>query len=391
MNILNTLQTVWDKKLSRKDFLKGCAALGIGVGASCYLFDCFSKYKAFASIGEKRGMHEALFYEKMGEDAVQCQLCLNKCTLQNGQRGFCRVREPAGGKLYSLVYELICSMHVDPIEKKPMFHLLPGSKSFSIATAGCNSRCKYCQNWSISQRPPEETTNRVLASRDLVSSAKANGCRSIAYTYSEPIVFYEYMIDASKLAGEHGIYNVMVTGGKIEKEPLKYACKYVDAANIDFKGFDDKYLREVCAQRLDNILQVIQIMKEEGVWIELTNLVVPTLNDDMTTIRKMVKWIKSSVGPDVPLHFSRFWPQYKLRSLYPTPIETLKNARDIALEEGLHYVYIGNVPEVGFESTVCPSCGKTVIKRVGYKVIENNVSSDGRCKFCGGKIAGIWS
>ncbi|NQT33134.1 MAG: AmmeMemoRadiSam system radical SAM enzyme, partial [Candidatus Omnitrophica bacterium] len=360
------------------------------IGASIYAFDLMSRYEAFAAIGEKRGMHEALFYRKMGDEAVQCGLCINRRTLSNGQRGFCRVREPVNGKLYSLVYELICSSHIDPIEKKPMFHLLPGSKSFSIATAGCNSRCKFCQNWTISQRPPEETTNHRLSTEGVVATAVGNGCKSIAYTYTEPIAFYEYSLDAAKLAKKKGIYNIWVTGGKINPEPLKHACKYIDAANVDFKGFDNNYLREVCAQELDNILEAMVIMKNEGVWMELTNLIVPTLNDDMKVIRQMVKWIKTNLGPDVPLHFSRFWPQYKLRSLYPTPLETLKRAREIALEEGLHYVYVGNVPDIVTASTTCPGCGKIVIKRQGYSVLENKVSSNGTCKMCGHKIAGIW-
>ncbi|MGD2279572.1 MAG: AmmeMemoRadiSam system radical SAM enzyme, partial [Candidatus Omnitrophota bacterium] len=350
----------------------------------------FSRYKAYAAIGEKRGMHEALFYEKMGDEAVRCLLCDNYCVLSNGQRGFCRVREPVDGKLYSLVYELVCAVHIDPIEKKPMFHMLPGSKSFSVATAGCNSRCKYCQNWTISQRSPEETTNSRLSSRNLVASAEANGCRSIAYTYSEPIVFYEYMLEASGLAREKGIYNVMVTGGKINPEPARKLAKSVHSANFDLKGFDKKFLNEVCAQSLDNILEALVIMKQEGMWVEVTNLIVPTLNDNMDDIRRMMKWVKKNLGADVPIHFSRFWPQYKLRSLYPTPVETLKQARDIAFEEGMHYVYIGNVPELALQSTVCPRCKNVVIKRIGYKVVENNVSPDGLCRFCGNKIAGIW-
>jgi len=335
-------------------------------------------------------MREALFYEKMGEDAVKCVLCPNQCMLSNGQRGFCRVREPVKGKLYTLVYELVCSVHVDPIEKKPLFHVLPGSSAFSIATAGCNSRCKFCQNWTISQRSPEETSNKLLSCRNAVTSASMNGCSSIAYTYTEPVIFYEYMLETSKLAKKNNILNIMITGGKINAEPLRRLCGYIDAANVDLKAFNDKYLKEVCAQELKTILRTLTIMKQEGVWVEITNLIVPTLNDNMKDIRKMVRWIRDDLGPDVPVHFSRFWPQYKLKSLYPTPVETLKEARDIAMSEGLHYVYIGNVPEIGTESTVCPKCKKVVIKRIGYRVLENNVTAEGACKFCGEKIAGIW-
>jgi pyruvate formate lyase activating enzyme len=389
MEIFEKLDSLWRKELTRRDFIKGCVVAGISAGAAAYHFDVFSKYKAFAAIGEKRGMREALFYEKIG-DSVQCQLCFNRCTLADGERGFCRVREPVGGKLYTLVYELICSAHIDPIEKKPMFHMLPGSRSFSIATAGCNSRCKYCQNWTISQKSPEETTNNVLSVKNLVASAISNGCNSISYTYTEPIVFYEYSLAAAELAKRSGIRNIWVTGGKINPEPLINACRVIDAANVDFKAFNDNFLREVCAQRLDNITETIKIMKAEGVWVELTNLIIPTLNDDMDDIKRMASWISKNAGPDVPLHFSRFWPQYKLRSLYPTPVDTLKRARDIAVGEGLNYVYIGNVPELDSSNTVCPGCGKTVVKRAGYRVAENNVSSEGKCVFCNYKIAGIW-
>jgi len=354
------------------------------------MFGLMSRYKAYAMIGEKRGMREALFYEKKGEDAVKCRLCPNECFLTNGQRGFCRVREPVDGKLYTLVYELICSAHIDPIEKKPMYHMLPGSKTFSVATAGCNSRCKYCQNWSISQRSPEEVANTRLSCPSLVASSLNNKCSSIAYTYTEPVVFYEYVLETSRLAKESGVRNIMVTGGKINPEPLRMLCRNIDGANVDLKGFDREYLEKVCSQDLANVLRTLTVMKEEGVWIEITNLIVPTLNDNMDDIRRMAVWIRDNLGKEVPIHFSRFWPQYKLRALYPTPAETLEKAREIAMAEGMQYVYIGNVPEIGAESTVCPGCGKTVIKRTGYDVLENNVEK-GKCKFCGYSIAGIWA
>ncbi|MFH1394849.1 MAG: AmmeMemoRadiSam system radical SAM enzyme [Candidatus Omnitrophota bacterium] len=388
---IEKLNGLWHKKMSRRDFIKKTIAAGITAGTSMYLLDVGARYKTYAAIGEKRGMHEALFYEKMGEGSVRCLLCPNECMLSNGARGFCRVREPINGKLYTLVYELICSAHVDPIEKKPLFHVLPGSKSFSIATAGCNSRCKFCQNWTISQRPPEETVNQVLTNMNLTLTAKQNDCASIAYTYTEPIVFYEYVLDAGRIAKENGLLNILVTGGKINAEPLKKLCQVASAANVDLKSFNNKYMKEVCAQDLDNILQTLTILRQRGVWVEITNLIVPTLNDNMDDIRRMVKWIKSNLGPDVPMHFSRFWPQYKLRSLYPTPVETLKQAREMAMAEGLNYVYVGNVPEEDTESTICPNCKNKVIKRIGYKIIQNNVSSNGKCKFCGHEIAGIWS
>jgi pyruvate formate lyase activating enzyme len=389
-DLFKKIESVFQKKITRRDFLKDCLVAGAGVVSSMWAVGMFSKYKAYAAIGEKRGMKEALYYQKMGDEAVKCLLCTNGCVMSSGQRGFCRVREPVDGKLYTLVYELACASHVDPVEKKPLFHFLPGSRSFSIATAGCNSRCKFCQNWTISQSPPEETTNQHLSCANVVKGAMLNRCASIAYTYTEPVIFYEYMLDASKLAKKSGVRNIMVTGGKISPQPLRELCKYIDAAHVDFKGFDDKYLQEVCAQRLEDTLGTLKILKEEGVWIEMVNLVVPTLNDNMDTIKRMCAWVTANLGPDVPLHFSRFWPQYKLRSLYPTPVETLQNARETALSEGIHYVYVGNIPEAAFEDTVCPTCKKVVIRRRGYLVNENNVSSEGKCLFCSGKIAGVW-
>ncbi|MDD3088889.1 MAG: AmmeMemoRadiSam system radical SAM enzyme, partial [Candidatus Omnitrophica bacterium] len=278
----------------------------------------------------------------------------------------------------------------DPIEKKPFYHFLPGSKSFSIATAGCNSRCKFCQNWTISQSSPEEVASRRLTCDQVVEGAIGNGCSAIAYTYSEPTVFYEYMLDTAKRARKRGVRNIVVTGGKISPDPLKELCGSVEAVNIDLKGMDPTYLSDVCAQDLDDILKTILIYKREGVWVELTNLIVPTMNDNMEDIKRMASWVVENAGPDVPMHFSRFWPQYKLRSLYPTPVETLLEAREVAIKAGLHYVYVGNVPGSGSESTSCPSCSKTVIKRIGYRVTENNVRPDGTCSFCSGRIAGVW-
>ncbi len=390
MGFSEKIEKIFDKKLTRKEFLKNCLKLGLGVGAGVYLFDLLAQNEASGLIKEKRGMREALYYEQMGDEGVKCLLCPNQCVLSNGQRSFCRVREAVDGKLYTLVYGLICSAHIDPIEKKPLFHVLPGSKAFSIATAGCNSRCKFCQNWPISQSSPEETTNWELSCENVVASAVSAGAESIAYTYNEPAVFYEYMLDSSKIAKDKGILNVMVTGGKISPEPLRQLCGYIDAANIDLKAFNNKYLREVCAQTLDTILETITIMRHEGVWVEITNLIVPTLNDNMEDIRLMAKWLRQNVGPDVPLHFSRFWPQYKLKSLYPTPADVLERAKKTALEEGLHYVYVGNAPELpSAGDTICPGCGKTMVKRRGYSISEINVVN-GNCFFCGRSIAGIW-
>jgi len=267
--------------------------------------------------------------------------------------------------------------------------MMPGSFAFSVATAGCNLRCKFCQNWQISQSHPEDTRNTVLPPERLLRIAENNGCKSIAYTYSEPTIFYEYMLDCSKLVKKKNIKNIYVTAGYINPEPLELLCNYIDAANVDLKAYDDKYLREVCSEKLEPLLEALKIMHKRGIWIELTNLVIPTLNDDMNMIREMCIWIRENLSKDVPLHFSRFWPMYKLRDLPPTPVNTLERAREIALEEGLNYVYIGNVRDHASNNTYCPKCKRILIKRTGYYVVENNIKNS-TCTFCSEKIAGIW-
>lgn len=305
-------------------------------------------------------------------------------------RGDCRARINLNGKLHTLTYGDPCAVHIDPIEKKPIFHMLPGSTSFSIATAGCNLHCKYCQNWSISQVPPEETENIDMPPEKVVALALEGGCKSISYTYSDPVVFYEYMLDTAKLAKQKGLRNVAVTAGYINKEPLLELCPYIDAMHIDFKGFTEEFYDTVCSATLQPVLNTIKTCHDQGVWIELVNLIVPTMNDDSKKIEEMCVWIKNTVGKDTPLHFSRFYPMYKFKNLPLTPEETLVQAREVALKVGLNYVYVGNIPGTPGETTFCPQCKKIVIGRIGYSVKENNLAK-GACKFCGYKIPGIWS
>ena len=333
--------------------------------------------------------HPAMFWEKLEKNKVQCHLCPNECILSPGERGKCRVRENQKGELITLVYGLPCAIHVDPIEKKPLFHVLPASKAFSIATAGCNLRCKFCQNWQIAQNPPEMTVNFSLFPKEIVQMTKGKNCPIIAYTYSEPTIFYEYMLDTAKLAKKERLINVMHSAGYINPKPLRELCLYLDAANIDLKGFTDEYYRKMTQGRLDVILRTLKILKEEGVHLEITNLIVPTKNDNPKTIRKMCRWIKENLGEDTPIHFSRFRPMYRLQNLPPTPIKTLEEARSIALSEGLQYVYIGNVSGHEAENTYCPECHRLLIRRIGYHILENNIKN-GKCKFCGQEISGIW-
>ncbi|MEE8317591.1 MAG: AmmeMemoRadiSam system radical SAM enzyme [Candidatus Omnitrophota bacterium] len=320
---------------------------------------------------------------------VKCLLCPTGCELNNGERGDCRARMNIDGKLQTLVYGKPCSVHVDPIEKKPLFHYLPGTGSFSIATAGCNLRCMYCQNWEISQREPEHTRNIDLLPEEVVKQAINTNCRTIACTYSEPVIFFEYAADTARLAHRNGLLNVWVTAAYINPEPLKEAVTFVDAANIDLKGITDKFYNRMSGGKLQPVLNAIKTMKEAGVWVELTNLVVPTYNDTREDFSRLCDWVVENVGVEVPVHFSRFWPMFQLKNLPPTPIEVLTRARDIAMSKGIHYAYVGNVPGHDGNNTYCPVCRNIVIKRRGYMILEYNIVG-GKCRFCSHAIPGRW-
>ncbi len=322
---------------------------------------------------------------------VQCKLCPKECKLPQGATGDCKVRVNIGNKLYSMVYGKPCAVHNDPVEKKPMFHFLPGARAYSIATAGCNLHCKFCQNWEISQTPPDQTSNYDLAPKNIVENAIREGCETIAYTYSEPMIYYEYTYDTSVLAKERGIKNILVTASYINPKPLRKLCKVVHAANVDIKAFDEKFYQNICGAKLKPVLDALLIYKEEKVFVEITNLLVTNYNDDMKIVKKMCDWIVKELGDDIPMHFSRFWPMYQLLNVPPTPVATLLNARDIAINSGLKYVYVGNVPGLDAENTYCPGCHQTIIQRTGYFVYYNWVTKEGKCKICGYKINGVWS
>ena len=341
-------------------------------------------------IKEELSPREAEYYIQLDGNRVQCRLCPNQCLLTDGERGNCRVRQNIGGKLYSLVYGQPCSLAIDPIEKGPIFHMTPGVKGLVVATPGCNLDCKFCQNWQFALVNPEETRNYDLPPETAVKLALDNGCQAIIFTYTEATVFYEYMLDVARLAKEKGLKTVLITGGYINPAPLKNLCPYLDAVKVDLKGFTEEYYAEVCAGELEPVLETLKTIKEAGVWLEIVNLVVPTLNDDMGKITEMCQWIKDNLGTDVPVHFSRFWPSYKLSKLSGTPVGTLEYAIQVARDAGLKYVYIGNVPGHEAGNTYCPHCGQCLIERVGYvAVIENNIV-DGRCPFCGQEIPGKW-
>jgi len=328
-------------------------------------------------------------YQTETPRGIRCQICPNECTLGEGELSDCRNRKVYNGKLYTIAYGNPCAIHVDPIEKKPLYHFLPGSDAFSIATAGCNLACLNCQNWTISQACPEDTRNYDLMPDKVIEQALKYNCNSIAYTYSEPTSFYEYVIDTGKLAHDAGIKNVMVSNGYINTEPLVNLCRYIDGANIDLKAMEDSIYVKLTAGKLEPVLNTLKTMKDEGVWLEITNLVVPSWTDDLDMIRKMCGWLAENGFELTPLHFSRFHPQYKLQRLPYTPLKTLQAAKKIAGEEGLKYVYIGNVPGNEATDTICPNCNKVLVDRSGYRIDEIHIS-DGRCSYCNEQIPGRW-
>ncbi len=352
-------------------------------------------------------------------NGVQCKLCPFKCFLPEGARGRCRVRINYGGRIKTLVYSKAVSVHLDPVEKKPVYHLYPGSLIYSLASPGCNLRCKGCQNWEISQIYPEQAarttlvperldvkvapeTGRVygelkqeeiatLSPEEIVSYALATHSRSIAYTYSEPVVFYEYMYDTARLARQKGLKNVMVSAGYINREPLEQLLKYMDVVKIDLKGFNEKFYRDYTGAGLWPVKQTLLTLKKNGALFEIVNLVVPGLNDGRESMAGMIAWIKKDLGTDVPLFFSRFAPNYQVANIGATPVETLTWARNAAIKQGLKYVYVGNIPGHEGENTYCPVCGRILVKRYGYAVLENQLTATGgRCPHDGTRIPGIW-
>ena len=330
-------------------------------------------------------LKRAMFYSSSKDGTVTCKLCPRNCTIPLGSRGACRVRENRGGELYSLVYGKPVSMSPDPIEKKPLFHFHPGSCAFSIATVGCNLFCKHCQNWEISQASPEDFPVEDVPPEDVVRKALQLGCHGIAYTYTEPTVFYEYVYDVSAIAKKEGLYNVLVTNGYISEDALREISRFIDGLNIDVKSIESNFYSEICgAKSNDAVLNSVEVSFELGMHVEVTNLIIPGKNDSVSSIRRLCRWLLG-ISDEIPIHFTRFYPHYKLRDLDPTPVETLEKAREIALEEGMKFVYIGNVLGHEWENTFCPNCGRVVIKRFGFSVSEINLV-DKKCKFCGERI-----
>ena len=334
---------------------------------------------------------EARYYEKLPNRKIKCVLCPRECVIDDQETGYCGVRENYGGTYYTLVYGRPCSAHVDPIEKKPLFHFLPSTLAFSIATVGCNVLCKFCQNWQISQARPDQVDSYDMPPRAIAQYAKKSNSRSIAYTYTEPVIFTEYMYDCAEEGHRYGVKSVMISNGYIKAQPMKDLCNVLDAVKIDLKAFTEKFYQEMVAGHLQPVLDTLVLLKQQGMWTEIVYLIIPTLNDDPQELQQMCKWIVRELGPDVPIHFSRFHPIYRLKNLPRTPINTLEIARKIALDTGINFAYIGNVPGHEGENTYCPGCKKIIIQRMGYQIVTNAITKNNKCQFCGHEIAGIWN
>ena len=334
-------------------------------------------------------MKEAMFYVRKAGGHVRCGLCRFRCLISDGARGICAVRENHGGTLYTLVYGKLCAEHLDPIEKKPLFHVMPGSKSYSIATVGCNFHCRHCQNYTISQVSSNVAIQGAEQTpQEIVKKAINNGCRSISYTYTEPTIFFEFAYDTARLAKAAGLSNIFVTNGYISKEALETIAPFMDAANIDLKGFTEEFYRNIVHARLSEVLDSIIEYRKQGIWIEITTLIIPGLNDSSSELQGIASFIACNLGVDTPWHVTQFYPTHQITDRPRTPVETLRMAREIGNEAGLRFVYEGNIPGEGGENTICPSCSALLIQRYGFQIEFNRIIS-GACPDCGVSIAGI--
>ena len=368
--------------MDRREFIKQC--VGTGVVCACVL----RGEPDILYAESDRFVKKAKYFEKLEEKKIICKLCPHECRVADLERGTCGVRENRNGNYYTLVYGNPCSAHIDPIEKKPIFHYYPSTQSFSIATAGCNFVCRFCQNWEISQKRPEQIRSINLPPEAVVRAAKRTYCKTIAHTYTEPVIFFEYMLDCAIIGKKEGIPNVMISNGYIQEKPMRELCKYLGAVKIDLKAFTEKFYKEMCSGTLKPVLDTLLILKDEGVWFEIVDLIIPTLNDSKNEIEQMTQWIVKELGPDVPVHFTRYYPTFMLKNIPPTPPSTLQRSRKIAMENGLKFVYIGNIISDA-ENTYCPGCGKVIIERLGFSTNISGMKKN-RCKYCKEKIPGVF-
>jgi len=378
--------------ISKREFLKQSGVFT--AGACCLsgtsILSANKNYAVSSEISEPwKWSKESIYYE-VTPRGIKCLVCPNECTLKEGATSICRNRINFKGKLYTIAYGNPCAMNIDPVEKKPLFHFQPGSKTFSIATAGCNFACLNCQNWSISQSSPKETRNYDLMPDKIIENALSARCTSIAYTYSEPVTFYEYAYDTSTLAKKSNLKNIMVSNGFINEKPLRALCKVIDAATSDVKSFDDDIYMKLNDGKLQPVLNTLKTYRDEGVWLEISYLVIPSWSDNTEMIGRMCDWLFENGFNNTPLHFLRFQPLYKLTQLPQTPISVLEKAKQTALNAGIKFVYIGNIPGSEAISTTCPKCKRTIIERKGFTIVNFNIKN-GNCAFCSEKIPGIWS
>lgn len=379
------------KTITKRTFIKTSAsALGLMSCSICNLQNVYSNLPVESSqiIDIDQWTIKAKYVASTPK-GLKCQICPNECKMLPGEISDCRTRINIDNELYCIAYGNPCAVHADPIEKKPLYHFYPGTKALSIATAGCNLACLNCQNWEISQQSPRKTRNYDLPPFKVVQECLDNNYKSIAYTYSDPVAFYEYTLETSRLAREKGIKNVLVSAGYIHEKPLREWCQYIDAANIDLKSFSNEIYEMLNAGKLEPVLNTLKILKEENVWLEITNLIVPNWTDDLKMIKDMCIWLVENGFDNSPIHFSRFHPQYKLSTLPSTPESILSKAREIAKSEGLNYVYIGNVPGINASNTYCPNCNKLIIERKGYNILNFHIEQN-KCKYCDTEISGIW-
>jgi pyruvate formate lyase activating enzyme len=371
--------------ISKREFLKRTAFLSAGL----ICMPCRQIFGESGPSGKSIYKRVAMYQEETAR-GIMCRICPNECVLKEGELSKCNNRKVHDSKLYTMAFGNPCAANVDPVEKKPLYHFFPGSRAYSIATAGCNLVCLNCQNWAISQTSPDKTRNFDMSPADVVRECKASGCKSIAYTYSEPTTFYEYVFETATLAKKEGIKNIVKSNGYINPEPLRNLCSVIDAANIDLKAITESTYLKLTGGKLQPVLDSLKVYRDMGIWLEVTNLVVPTWTDNLEEIRTMCKWLSDNGFKKTPVHFSRFYPIYKLEQLPPTPVDVLNKAAAIAAEEGLIYVYTGNAPGNELSDTVCPSCKTKLIHRQGFRVVSNTLSGN-KCSKCGQIIDGVWN
>lgn len=383
-------------KVNRREFMKIGAAVSMGCMLGLdplYSPRCIAKTRP--SIPDT-GLREAIFYEKLQGGIAHCTLCpcsplLANCGyLEDGEMCVCNVRINRGGKLYVTNYGKPCALKIDPIEKNPIYHMTPGEINLAIATAGCNMECQCCQNWQMSQKRVDEIKSFDMMPDKVIRKARENKCRGISYTFTEPMIYYEYLLDTARLAKSAGLRNCVVTGGYVNREPVRFLSQYIDGFSVSVKGFTDEFYKKHCRGLLSTILATLKTLKEKDSWVEIVVLVIPTLNDSPDQISWFCQWVKDNLGTMVPVHFSRFWPTYRMENLPRTPVQTLEHAFKIAKGKGLNYVYIGNLPGHKNGNTYCHKCNELIIQRIGMKLIKSNIVK-GKCGYCGTSIPGVWT